>query len=387
MTDGGGMYLLLKAAGQKYWRMDYRFLDKRKTLALGVYPTTTLKDAREAREDAKRLIAQGIDPSTHRQQSKLMNRELAANSFEVIGREWLSKRSPTWAKGNAERVKRSLEADLFPRLGGRPISEITAPELLAVLRKIEERGAVETAHRVKQRASEIFRYAIATGRAERDPAPDLKGALPPVRQQNFAAIKDPKRIGEMLQMFDVFKGTAVVRAALKLAPLVFVRPSNLRHAEWSEFDLDGSIWRIPATKMKSGDAHIVPLSTQAVAILKDIQPLTGKRTDIQPYVFPSARSGGRPMSDNAILVALRTMGIPKEEMTGHGFRHMASTLLHEQGWNSDLIERQLAHGERNKVKAAYNHAQHLPERAKMMQAWADYLDKLKAETNPLDHLG
>lgn len=377
LSDGGGLYLLVKPAGQKYWRLNYRYMGKQKTLAAGVYPITTLKDAREAREEAKRLLAQGIDPSTHRQQSKAMSRELASNSFEVIAREWLTKRTPIWSPGNAERVKRSMEADLFPRLGSRPISEITAPELLGALRKIEERGAVETAHRVKQRASEIFRYAIATGRAERDPAPDLKGALPPVRQQNFAAIKEPKRIGEMLRMFDAFKGTAVVRAALKLAPLVFVRPSNLRQAKWSEFDLDAGLWRIPAEKMKSGETHIVPLSTQAVDILRDIKLLTGQRTELQPYVFPSARAGGRPMSDNAILVALRTMGIPKEEMTGHGFRHMASTALHEQGWNSDVIERQLAHGERNKVKAAYNHAKHMPERIKMMQAWADYLDGLR----------
>lgn len=378
LSDAGGLYLLIKPNGQKYWRLNYRHLGKQKTLAIGVYPTVSLKEARENREEAKRLIAEGIDPSFHRQLNKAASKEAASNSFEAIAREWLTRQSASWSTGTVTRMVRSFEADLFPYIGKRPITEVKAPELLAVLRKIESRGAVETAHRVKQRASEVFRYAIATGRAERDPAPDLKGALPPVKQKNFAAIKEPKRIGELLRAIDEYNGTAVVRAAMRLAPLVFVRPSNLRHAEWAEFDLDEATWRIPAEKMKSGEAHIVPLSSQAVAILRDIQQLTGTRPATQPYVFPSARAGGRPMSDNAILVALRTMGIPKDEMTGHGFRHMASTVLHEQGWNSDVIERQLAHGERNKVKAAYNHAKHLPERVRMMQAWADYLDGLRA---------
>lgn len=377
LSDGGGLYLLMKPNGSKYWRLDYRFLDKRKTLALGVYPTVTLKDAREQREKAKRLLSNDIDPSLHRQQTKATSKEAAANSFEVIAREWLSKQTPTWSEGTATRMVRSFEADVFPYMGRRPIADITPPELLAVLRRIEARGAVETAHRVKQRAGEVFRYAIATGRAERDPTPDLKGALSPVKQQNFAAIKEPKRIGELLRAIEVYQGTPVVKAAMKLAPLVFVRPGNLRHAEWCEIDLDAATWRIPAEKMKSGEPHIVPLPTQAIAILRDIKQLTGGNPERQPYVFPSARAGSRPMSDNAILTALRTMGFPKDEMTGHGFRHMASTVLHEQGWNSDVIERQLAHGERNKVKAAYNHAKHMPERTRMMQAWADYLDSLR----------
>lgn len=386
LSDGGGLFLLVKPNGAKYWRLNYRHLDKQKTLALGVYPTTTLKDAREQREEAKRLLSQGIDPSLHRQQTKVASKEAAANSFEVIAREWLTKQASGWSAGTATRMVRSFEADLFPHLGRRPIAEITAPELLAVLRKIEDRGAVETAHRVKQRAGEVFRYAIATGRAERDPVPDLRGALPPVKGKNFAAIKEPKRIGDLLRAIEAYQGTAVVKAALRLAPLVFVRPGNLRQAEWKEIDLDAATWRIPAEKMKSGEPHIVPLPSQAVAILQDIKLLTGRHPERQPYVFPSARAGGRPMSDNAILVALRTMDIPKEEMTGHGFRHMASTVLHEQGWNSDVIERQLAHGERNKVKAAYNHAKHLPERTRMMQAWADYLDGLRngAEVIPIN---
>ncbi|WP_340675693.1 integrase arm-type DNA-binding domain-containing protein [Paraperlucidibaca sp.] len=377
LSDAGGLYLLIKAGGQKYWRLNYRYMGKQKTLAIGVYPATSLKTARAARDEAKRLLLEDIDPSLHRKQNKAASLELAANSFEAVAREWLARQSATWSDGTAIRMVRSFEADLFPYIGKRPISEIRAPELLAVLRKIEARGAVETAHRVKQRASEVFRYAIATSRAERDPSPDLKGALPPVKQKNFAAIKEPKRIGELLRAIDSYQGTAVVRAAMSLAPLVFVRPANLRQAEWSEIDLDAAIWRIPAEKMKMREQHIVPLSIQAVAILRDIKQLTGNRPATQPYVFPSARAGGRPMSDNAILTAMRAMGIEKDEMTGHGFRHMASTTLHELGWEEHLVEKQLAHGVRNKVAKVYNHAQYLPDRTRMMQAWADYLDGLR----------
>jgi integrase len=382
LSDAGGLYLLVKAGGQKYWRLNYRYLGKQKTLAIGIYPKVSLKDARDARDAAKDLLKdEKIDPNQNRKQIRANDLQLANNSFEAIGREWLAIKSPQWAANNVGRVVSSMERDLFQHIGHRPITEITTPELLAVLRKVEQRGSNDTAHRVKQRAGEVFRYAIATGRAENDPSASLKGVLKPVRQKNFAAIKEPKRIGEMLRMFDAYEGTAVVKAALSLAPLVFVRPGNLRHAEWSEIDLDAATWRIPAEKMKMREAHIVPLSTQAVAILRDIQQLTGNRPATQPYVFPSARAGGRPMSDNAILTAMRTMGIEKDEMTGHGFRHMASTVLHEQGWQTDHIERQLAHRETNKVKAAYNHAQYLPERTRMMQAWADYLDGLRTGAN------
>lgn len=379
LSDGGGLFLLIKPNGAKYWRQSYRFLGKQKTIAHGVYPTVTLKDARDRREHVKRLLSQGIDPSLHRQQTKAADIAAGANSFEAVALEWLAKRAQAWSAGTAARMKRSFEADLFPYIGKRPIAEITAPEMLKVLRRIENRGAVETAHRVKQRAGEVFRFAIATQRAAQNPIPNLQGALPAVKKQNFAAIKEPKRVGELLRAIDGYKGTAIVKAAMQLAPLVFVRPGNLRRAEWKEIDLDAALWNIPAEKMKSGAAHIVPLSTQAVELLREIQPLTGQRPDRQPYVFPSARAGGRPMSDNAILTALRAMGISKEEMTGHGFRHMASTILHEQGWNSDVIERQMAHAEPNEVKATYNKAKHLPERVLMMQAWADYLDALRSQ--------
>lgn len=384
LSDGGGLHLLVKPNGAKYWRQSYRLNGKQKTLSHGVYPTTSLKDARARRDEVKRLLSKGIDPSLSRKLDKTAKRNAMANSFEAISREWLAKRTPSWAHETATRIFRifrSFEADLFPFIGHRPISEINAAELLETLRRIENRGAVETAHRVKQRAGEVFRYAIATQRAEHNPVPNLQGALAPSRKNNFAAIKDPSRAGELLRAIDGYQGTAVVKAALALAPLVFVRPGNLRRAEWKELDLETATWTIPADKMKTGQAHIVPLSTQALLILREIQPLTGRNTEYQPYVFPSARAGGRPMSDNAILAALRSLGIPKEEMTGHGFRHMASTMLHEQGWNSDVIERQLAHVEQNSVKGVYNKAKHLAERAKMMQAWADYLDQIRNGDN------
>lgn len=375
-SDGGGMFLWLKPNGSKIWHLAYRFAGKQKMLSLGVYPTVSLKDARTQREEAKRLLAQGIDPSTHRQQTKAINLAAAANSFEVVAREWLDKRKGEIAAGTVSRMESSFEADLFPYIGKRPITEITAAELLVVLRKIEKRGSVETAHRVKQRIGQVFRYAIATQRAERNPVPDLKDGLKAVKAESFAHIKEPKRVGDLLRAIEAYQGTAVVKAALRLAPLVFVRPGNLRQAEWKEIDLDAATWRIPAEKMKMKQPHIVPLSTQAVAILRDIKQLTGLRPEQQPYVFPSARAGGRPMSDNAILTALRTMGFPQEEMTGHGFRHMASTRLNELGWDADWIEVQLAHKDTS-VRGKYNFASYMDGRVEMMQAWADYLDKLR----------
>lgn len=375
-SDGGGLFLLLMPNGSKAWRLAYRFAGKQKMLSLGVYPTVSLKDARTQRDEAKRLLAQGIDPSTHRQQTKAINMAAAANSFEVIAREWLIKRKGELVDGTLTRMESSFEADVFPYIGKRPITEITAAEVLVLLRKIEKRGSVETAHRVKQRIGQVFRYAIGTQRAERNPVPDLKAALKTVEAESFAHIKEPKRIGDLMRAIYAYDGTAVVKAALRLAPLVFVRPGNLRQAEWKEIDLEAATWRIPAEKMKMKQPHIVPLSTQAVAILRDIKQLTGNHPERQPYVFPSARAGGRPMSDNAILTALRTMGIPKEEMTGHGFRHMASTMLNEMGWDADWVEVQLAHKDTS-VRGRYNFASYLDGRTRMMQAWADHLDGLR----------
>jgi len=372
LTDEKGMYLLVNNAG-KYFRLDYRFAGKRKTLALGVYPDVKLVEARGKRDEAKKMIANGIDPGQARKVQKSIQIEQTENSFEAVAREWHGKYSSNWADSHAKKIIRRFELYIFPWLGSRPISEITPPELLAVLRRIESQGILETSHRAQQNCGQVFRYAIATGRAERDPSADLRGALTPAKHARMATITDPKKIGELLRAIDGYEGTPVAKCALKLAPLVFVRPGELRHAEWVEIDLDTAEWRIPAEKMKMKDPHIVPLSSQAVEVLCEILPITGQGQ----YVFPSVRTNSRPMSENTVLAALRRMGFTKEEMSGHGFRAMASTVLHEKGWPSDIIERQLAHAERNSIKAAYNHAQHLPERRKMMQAWADYLEKLK----------
>ena len=291
-----------------------------------------------------------------------------------MAREWFSKYAPGWAPNHSNKIIRRLERDLFPFLGNRPIADVSAPDLLSVLRRIESRGALETTHRAKQNCGQIFRYAIATGRAERDPSADLRGALTPWKPQHYATITNPKDIGQLLRAFDGYSGSHVTRSALQLAPLVFVRPGELRQAEWKEFNLEQAIWYLPAEKMKARQPHIVPLSTQAIEILLEIHELTGTGR----YVFPGARSRKKPMSENAINAALRGMGYERGSFTAHGFRSMASTLLHEQGWPSDVIERQLAHAERNSVKAAYNRAEHLPERKKMMQAWSNYLNDLKA---------
>lgn len=371
-TDEKGMYLLVNQTG-KYWRLDYRHANKRKTLAIGVYPTVSLKDAREKRDEARRLLAEDIDPGEHRKVAKASKVLQAENSFEAVAREWFAKFKPTWTDGHAERIIRRLERDIFPWLGSRPIADIEAPELLGNLQRIERRGAIETAHRAMQNTSQIFRYAIATGRAKYNPAADLTGALAPTIKTSFPTITDPARIAELLRAIDGYQGTLATICALKLAPLVFVRPGELRQAEWSEIDLENALWVIPAARMKMREKHFVPLSRQAVAILTELKPLTGNGR----YVFPGARTNGRPMSENTVNAALRRLGYDKDTMTGHGFRHMASTLLNEQGWNRDAIERQMAHAERNSIRATYNYAEYLPERNKMMQAWADYLDGLK----------
>ncbi len=371
--DGGGLYLEVAPSGGRWWRFKYRIAGKEKRISLGTYPTVSLKEARTARDDARKDLTAGIDPSQKRQAIKATRNAASADSFEAIAREWFAKFSPTWAKTHSEKILRRLERDVFPWIGTRPVSDVSAPELLAVLRRIESRGAVETAHRAQQNCSQIFRYGVATGRAISDPTASLRGALPPSKPKHHASITDPKAIGDLLRDLHAYKGSFVTLCALKLAPLVFVRPGELRRAEWSEIDLDAAEWRIPAHRMKSRIVHIVPLSTQGVAVLRDLQPLTGSGQ----YVFPGARSRRRPMSENAVLAALRRMGYSTDEMTGHGFRSMASTLLNEQGWHRDAIERQLAHGERDAVRAAYNYAEHLPERRKMMQAWADYLDSLR----------
>lgn len=375
LFDERGLYLEVRPNGSKWWRLRYRFRGKEKLLSLGVYPDVSLKDARERRDTARKLLAHDTDPSEHRKAHKSAKAEAAANSFEVVAREWFGKYSPKWAPSHAGKIIQRLEKDVFPWIGGRPIAEITAPELLTALRRIEERGALETAHRARQNASMVFRYGIATGRCERDPAADLRGALPPTQGAHFAAITEPGRLGEFLRIVDGYQGTLPVRCALRLAPLVFVRPGELRTAEWADIDLEGMEWRFTVSKTKV--QHIVPLSTQAVAILRELHPLTSRGR----YVFPSGRNprGDRPMSENAILAAMRRLGISKEEMSGHGFRAAARTILDEVlGFRPDYIEHQLAHAVKDPNGRAYNRTAHLAERRKMLQAWADYLDGLKA---------
>lgn len=371
-SDGKGLYLEVTPKGSKRWRFKYRFMGKEKLLSVGLYPEVSLKVARERRDDLRRQVADGIDPSVQRKALKDAHLEKSANTFEAVGREWHLKFSSTWVPSHADRILNRLERDLFPWLGNKPIADLTPLEVLGCLRRIESRGALETAHRALQNCSQIFRYAVATGRADRDVTVDLKGALPAVKEKHFSAITEPERVGELLRAIDDFKGTFVVQCALKLAPLVFVRPGELRTAKWEDIDLKSAEWRYHVSKTSSD--HIVPLSKQALAILKEIYPLTGDGI----YVFPSSRGQSRPMSDNAILSALRRMEIPKEEMSGHGFRAMARTILDEVlGFPIHIIEHQLAHAVKDANGRAYNRTSHLPQRREMMQGWSDYLDKLK----------
>lgn len=372
LADERSLYLLVNRAG-KYWRMDYRYDGKRKTVALGVYPDTTLAYAREMRDVARKLLAQGIDPSENKKATKAARRDNAANSFEVVAREWHSKNKSSWGESHGGRILRRLEVDIFPWVGRKPIAELDAPTLLAAVQRIEKRGALETAHRAMQNCSQVLRYAVATGRATRDITVDLRGALPPVKETHHAAVTEPAQVAPMLRAFDDYSGSNIVKAALRLAPLVFVRPGELRKALWADIDLEAAEWRYLVTKTQT--PHVVPLSRQAVEILTELKMITGDGR----YVFPSARTRERPMSDNAILAAMRRMGIEADEMSGHGFRAMARTIMDEVlGIRPDFIEHQLAHAVRDPNGRAYNRTAHLIERKKMMQQWSDYLDELKA---------
>lgn len=372
LADSAGLYLLLSPSGARWWRFDYRFAGKRKTLSMGTYPETSLADARARRDDARKLIQAGVDPGAQRKAEKAAGKEQATNSFAAIAEEWFAGRQDL-AETTRGKVRWMLSDLAFPWIGSRPIGELEPPDVLAVLRRVESRGHLETAQRLKSICSQVFRYAVATGRAQRDPTVDLRGALKTAKTRHRASITEPLKVGELLRAIDSYGGTLPVRCALQLAPLVFVRPGELRKAEWGEFDLEEGMWVIPGERMKMRERHFVPLSRQAVAILQELQPLTGRGR----LVFPGVRRYTEPMSDGTINAALRRLGYDKDAMTGHGFRSLASTLLHEQGYNADWIERQLAHAERNSIRAAYNYAQHLPERRKMMQAWADYLDALR----------
>ena len=373
LSDNDGLYLLVTEKGGKWWRFKYRFCGKEKLLSLGTYPEITLADARQRRDEARRQVAQGIDPGAVRKAQKEADAE-EKETFEVIAREWHARFKTTWTQGHAVTIMSRLERDLFPWIGRRPIAEIKSPELLAVLRRIESRGALESAHRIRTICGQVFRYAVSTGRAERDPAADLKGALPQPQEKHRAAITEPAKVGELLRAIEDYKGGYVVKCALKIAPLVFVRPGELRHMEWTELDFENAQWNIPAGKMKMKEPHLVPLSNQAIEILKEVKEVTGSSR----YVFPSGRSFERAMSENAIIAALRRMGYEKDEMSGHGFRAMARTILDEVlQVRPDFIEHQLAHAVRDPNGRAYNRTAHLAERRKMMQQWADYLDALK----------
>jgi integrase len=374
LFDGGGLFLLVTRQGSKLWRLKYRHEGKEKLLALGTYPEISLADAREQRDKARKQIANKVDPGSVRKAQRQSETE-EIETFETIAREWHAKFINTWSEGHAATTMRRMEIDLFPWIGKRPITEVKAPELLSALRRVESRGALESAHRIRTIAGQVFRYAVATGRAERDPSGDLKGALPQPNENHHAAITDPKEVAPLLRAIDGYQGHYVVKCALRLAPMFFVRPGELRHAEWAEIELDKAVWNISAAKMKMKQAHIVPLCRQAVEILTKLKELTGGSR----YVFPSGRSFARPMSENTINAALRYMGYDNNTMTGHGFRAMARTILDEVlQVRPDFVEHQLAHAVRDPNGRAYNRTAHLVERRKMMQQWADYLDELKA---------
>jgi integrase len=379
--DGGGMYLLVNASG-KYWRMDYRFADKRKTLALGVYPAVSLEKARKRRGLARELLADGKDPGAVKREERQATALAAANTFELVAREFFQTKVDSWTPMYAAKWLRGIEKDLFPYIGKLPIATVTPPMLLDALRKCEKRGAIESAHTLRQTAGQVFRYGIQTGRCERSAATDLQGALKPVTTKHMAAILEPTQLGALLRAIDAYAGQPITRTALALSALLFQRPGNIRQMEWAWVDFDVAMLTIPSKDMKrrinhkiNGRPHLVPLAPQAVSLLKDIAPLTGHSR----YVFPSLRTGERPMSDNTINAALRRMGFEKDEMSAHGFRATARTLMIERikGISADVIEAQLAHSKSGPLGSAYDRAEFMDQRRIMMSVWANYLDKLR----------
>jgi integrase len=377
LADGAGMFLLVTPAGGKLWRLKYRLDGREKLLAMGAYPDITLSEARKRRDEARALIAQGKDPSREKQREKVRSRIDAGNTFTAIAKEYCAKRRRDgergWAPSTATRSEYLLSL-LNGSIGRMPIAEIEPADILAAIRRIEGKGNLDSARRTLQLASAVFRYAVATARLRSDPTRDLRGALTAPKVTHYGAITDAKRVGELLRAIDGYEGQGLTKLALQIAPHVFVRPGELRHAEWSEFDLDAALWIIPAGKMKMRKAHHVPLSRQAVDLFREMQAVTGPAG----YVFPSIRTRSRPMSENTINAALRRLGYASDEMTAHGFRAMASTLLNECGkWHPDAIERALAHGDSDKVRAAYHRGAHWKERVDMAQWWSDYLDTLR----------
>lgn len=395
LFDGEGLHLLVTPHGSRLWRFKYRYGGKEKLLALGGYQPGSsnhvpLTEARVKLADAKRTLRDGVDPGAARRAEKQARADREEGTFERVAREWHALQRPTWTTGYAAKELRQLALHVFPAIGAKQVRELTARDLLAVLRAIEGKGRAETAHRVRRSISAVMRHAVLTHRADDDPSATLKGALVAVPNNHFAAITDPRKVGGLIRAIRAYDGADLTRAALQLAALTFVRPGELRAARWDEFAFDlaeSSLgakpqhpepqWRIPAERMKMRHQHLVPLSVQAVAILRGLHGITGP----DGYLFPSVRSKNRCMSENTVNAALRNMGYGQDEMTGHGFRHMASTLLHERGYRSEWIERQLAHSDTNAIRARYNYAEHLPERRRMMQEWADYLDALAGGAN------
>jgi integrase len=381
LFDGKGLFLEVTPAGGKRWRFKYRFGGKEKLLSMGTYPDTTLRVARERREEARRLLDGGIDPSAARRAEKASRSGSGANSFEAIARQWLYKKSSGWSADHTARTLRRMEVNVFPWIGARDIAEVAAPELLVVIRRIEARGAIETAHTVMQQCGQVFRYGIAEGKCRHNPAPDLRDALQPVIVTHMAALTTPDEVGALMRAIGDYRGHPVTRGALMLSAMVFQRPGNVRAAEWSEIDLEAAMWTVPSHKMKrtvqakrSGRPHLIPLSRQAVAELRDLRKFTGHGR----YVFPSLLSGERCMSENTVNTALRRMGYSKSDMTAHGFRAMARTILVEQlNVNPDIVEAQLAHGKSGPLGAAYDRAEYMVQRRRLMQTWADYLDRLR----------
>lgn len=371
-SDGQGLFLLINTSG-KYWRYQYRFVGKQRTLAIGAYPTVSLKEARKRHQIARELLEKGVDPSQQKKAVKGALVEAHEHSFSKVSERWFDKQN--WSDGHRRTVRSRLDRDIIPWLGNRPVAEITAADCLQVCRKVENRGAIESAHRIKTIISQVMRFAVAESLVTSDPTRDLRNALTPIQSRSMTAITETPVAAQLMRDIENYKGSAIVRAALKFSALTFGRPGEVRHAEWSEIDFEKKLWRIPAAKMKRKREHLVPLSEQLEGVLVDIQHLTGNGQ----WVFPGALNRTRPMSENTILSALRKLGYSKEQMTAHGFRGMASTLLHEAGCPHELIEIQLSHVHQNSVAASYNHAQHLPDRRILMQYWSDTLDALQKE--------
>ena len=372
-ADGGGLHLYVSSSGKKLWRMTYYYDKKEKVLSFGEYPVISLEKAREKRLKAKQFLTEGVDPGAHKKAIKEAQRSEVNDTFQTIAKEWHETRTSDFTEKHRGTVMYRMEKYIFPLIGGEHIAKMEAPDILAVVKPLEHKGQNETARRILQIISQVYRYAVITGRAKRNPATDLHGALRPRKVVHRAAITEPTKVAQLLRNCDSYEGYFPIVCALRLAPLVFVRPTELRAAEWSEFNLESKEWRIPAQRMKMKQMHIVPLAKQAMEILEELHSYSGSGK----YLFPSIRTETRPLSDATLLNSLRRMGYAKDEMCTHGFRSIASTLLNELGYNRDWIERQLAHGERNDVRAAYNYAEYLPERRRMMEEWADYLTNLK----------